>query len=192
LENNSLTERQDPRSDTETSQKIARLLLEYHPRNDSQAGDNEMLRSFGKRKGCSLKNYASLSLASLSVLLLFCSNVNSQPTDDLAQSGNAFVRVCSVIDKDPKEHNALEVAQDVACVKYVEGLVQGVYEEISYSHAVTDKEPPKPFCLPGDVEDAQTVRIVLKYVHDHPDKAHMATSTLILLALAWSFPCQTK
>ena len=142
-------------------------------------------------RGCSLRNRSGLSLASLFVLvLLCCSNVSSQTTDDLAHSGNDFVRICSVIDKDTKEKNPLEVAQALSCLNYVEGFVHGVYEEVSYAHAVTDKEPPKPFCLPGDVEDAQTVRVVLKYVHDHPDKAHMATATLIVLALASSFPCK--
>jgi Rap1a immunity proteins len=128
-----------------------------------------------------LKNYSSLSLASLSVLvpvLLCCSNVSSQTTDDLAHSGNEFVRVCSVIDRDTKKQNPLEVAQTASCANYVEGFVHGVYEEISYAHAVTEKEPPKPFCLSDEVEVAQTVRVVLKYVHDHPDKGHMATSTL--------------
>lgn len=105
-------------------------------------------------------------------------------------SGNAFVRMCSVLDnKKIDEQTPLENQHAVACIAYAEGVVQGVSQEVAFSHAMTNKEPLRPFCLPDDAENGQLIRVVLKYIRNHPEVAHQSTAFLIVLALKESFPC---
>ena len=74
---------------------------------------------------------------------------------------------------------------------YIQGLSAGVDETITFAtgkgYAV-----PLPFCIPDGVEVKQSVIIVLKYIRDHPEKAHIRASTLAMTALQKAFPCSLK
>jgi hypothetical protein len=130
---------------------------------------------------------------SLAVALLCCSFVSAQaPQEFPSTSGNAFLRLCSAIDADEKDRTHEDYQHGMMCIAFVEGVVQGVSEEIGYAHSMTNKPPPAPFCLPDDVENGQIVRIVLRYIHNHPEEAHRKTSMLVALALQGSFPCRSK
>jgi len=80
----------------------------------------------------------------------------------------------------------------MGCIGYVEGVSDGVFEEVAFAHAMSNKEPAKPYCLPEDTENGQLIRIVLKYVRDHPEEAHYSTAFLIVKALREAFPCTTQ
>ena len=127
--------------------------------------------------------------------LLLCSSVSSQepsaPRDYPSTSGNAFLRLCSVVEKNEIETNQ-EGQHVVACVAYVEGVVQGVSAEVAFVRDVGGKEPLKPFCLPDNVENGQIIRITLKYIRNHPEEAHQSTVILVVQALREAFPCQAK
>ena len=105
-------------------------------------------------------------------------------------SGNAFVRVCSVLDKDTWA--ALENINVVSCTAYVSGVVDGVNYEQSFAEHVTTRKPPKPYCVPEPIENGQEIRIVLKYIRDKPEIAHLPTAPLIMSALSKAYPCPSK
>jgi hypothetical protein len=131
----------------------------------------------------------------LTVLLfaVSCSLASAQqPQEYPSTSGNAFVRICSVIDKDSEQRDGSDRMHLAACLAYVEGVLDGTSQEIAYVHVMTEKEPPKPFCLPDDVEMGQIVKIVLKYVRNHPEEAHERTGFLIAVALEDTFPCTAQ
>jgi hypothetical protein len=92
-----------------------------------------------------------------------------------------------VIDRDAKA--SVDLQKEVACIGFVEGLVNGVYAEAVYLYKVNHKESPKPFCLPKDVENAQLIRVALKYIRNHPEVAHRSSAPLIVDAFEGSFPC---
>jgi hypothetical protein len=105
-------------------------------------------------------------------------------------SGNAFLRLCSAIDKeDQSSHEAIAVT---ACLGYVDGFTEGVALERLYAGSKEKQKPSAPFCIPEDVENGQMVRIVLKYVRDNPTDAHMSTSLLMMDALGKAYPCPGK
>lgn len=103
-------------------------------------------------------------------------------------SGNAFVRLCSVAAKDV--HTVEESRNNIACVSFVKGVVQGVEDVAEYTQALTGKEPLSPFCVPDGVENGQMVSITLGFVRNHPENADLPTSTLIIGALGTAFPCK--
>jgi Ssp1 endopeptidase immunity protein Rap1a len=127
----------------------------------------------------------------LMIVFLCCGMFASAQTPDLPdQSGNAFVRVCSAIEKD--QHTDLETLHVLSCMSYVSGFVQGVFWEAEFVKTNTNKEMRKPFCRPKDVENAQLVKVVLKYIRENPEEAHEPTAVLIISALAKVYPCSTS
>jgi hypothetical protein len=98
-----------------------------------------------------MNNWKPATSAMTCALLLCSSFVSPQgstaktASELPSTSGNAFLRLCSVIDKGV--HTDSEVAHSVMCIGYVVGVVEGVTAEVVFVHAVTNKEPPKPFCF---------------------------------------------
>jgi hypothetical protein len=117
--------------------------------------------------------------------------VSQEQSEFPSTSGNAFVRVCSALDKNSDEQTRMDYVHTAACIGYLTGIIDGVSEEAAYSHAMTERVPPSPFCMPDDAENGQLIRIVLKYIGDHPEEAHKRTAFLISLALKQAFPCST-
>lgn len=125
-------------------------------------------------------------------LVVICALVGSAHAagDYPGDSGNAFVRTCSGIDRDDKDKTNVELEKDVACVGYISGLTDGATAEHAFAHSETHKSVPEPYCLPAKVEYGQLIRIVLKYINDHPETAHMRTPPLAVLAWQKAFPCR--
>lgn len=56
----------------------------------------------------------------------------------------------------------------------------------SESHVV-----PKIYCLPkGGIVVGQAVRVTVKWLHDHPEKLHLAGDILVAMAIKDGFPCK--
>jgi hypothetical protein len=113
-------------------------------------------------------------------------------TEMLSESGNAFLRLCSAVEQSEKS-TPLETIHSVDCLAYVQGFTEGMDAEVAWAQGWTQKgEQPQPFCRPEDVENGQLVRVILKYIRSHPEKAHKGTATLIVEALRQAFPCPSK
>jgi hypothetical protein len=106
-------------------------------------------------------------------------------------SGNAFVRLCSAMDKALDKEKITEGAYVVACLEYIQGFTHGVDYEVAFVQGKTKRIVPAPFCLPDDVENGQGVRILLKYIRDNPEEANKPTAILIMKALGKAYPCPT-
>lgn len=126
------------------------------------------------------------------LVLLACSSfVHAQSqAESVHASGNAFLRLCSAVDKDVNELTQRELLGLLECLGYVDGYLEGVIAEAGFVDASKgDKKTPTPYCQPTGLENPQTIRIVLKYIHNHPEEAHAPTALLMFEALSESFPC---
>jgi hypothetical protein len=47
-------------------------------------------------------------------------------------------------------------------------------------------------CIPEGVSSGQTVRIVVKWLRENPDKLHMPASVLAVAAIRNAFPCKSE
>jgi hypothetical protein len=110
----------------------------------------------------------------------------------LYESGDAFARECSPADKQlGKSISSSDLESVVNCSLYLVGFVQAVqFENSAFTFVMTGQKHPLPFCLPAGVENAQMVRIVLKYIREHPAEAHEPTPKLVMFVLHQSYPCR--
>src|SRR6202035_3342212 len=97
---------------------------------------------------------------------------HSQDTEQLWDSGNAFLRMCHVTDKSSGEMTSSELCFANHCISYVNGLEDGIELEMDLSHG-SDHQDLFPYCVSPGVTKGQPVRILLKYIRDNPAKAHM-------------------
>jgi hypothetical protein len=73
---------------------------------------------------------------------------------------------------------------DVALNKYEEwrdGFCRGIVEGVSDTSSLV--------CQEEGVVFGQEVRIVVKYLQDHPEQLHLKNTKLVEMALAKAFPC---
>lgn len=113
---------------------------------------------------------------------------HSQAQEFPESSGNAFVRLCSAIDKE--DRTSSDLSQVMACVGYVSGFENGVEFGADFVNYKAVKKIRKPFCRPLAVENGQLVRVLLKYIRENPEKAHEPTSWLMMDAFGRTYPCE--
>lgn len=71
-----------------------------------------------------------------------------------------------------------------ACIGYVTGFVEGWDLNGFASNGLR-------LCFPNGVTNEQLVKIVYKYLNDHPERLHMEAGTLVLMILDDTFPCDS-
>jgi hypothetical protein len=91
-------------------------------------------------------------------------------------SGNEFISLCV-----PDEPTNLHWDE---CMGYVIGIDDGI--QLAYD--IQGK--PQPYCIPSEVTTGQMVRVLIKFIKDHPEKAHSKTSVLAVESFITAFPCK--
>jgi hypothetical protein len=98
------------------------------------------------------------------------------------ESGNAFLSACA----DLSESSRTSGYEQGVCLGFVKGIEAGVSMAYDYENRTA------PFCVPDEVTNGQMLRVLTKFITDHPEKAHYQTRVLELEALMKTFPCETK
>jgi hypothetical protein len=97
---------------------------------------------------------------------------------DMDANGNRFLAICGDV---PDMVHLTDMG--FACVTYVGGLADGIA-------MFADKgSVQEMYCSPSGVTHGQTVRLLVKYIKDHPEKSQETTRLLMLEALVAAFPC---
>jgi Rap1a immunity proteins len=128
-------------------------------------------------------------------LLVFCTlSIPAFSANHLYNSGNDFLSECSGLDRaNDSTLTNVEMAKNMQCLSYVEGLIDGAfYESVRTKADGKLKMGSLPFCRPEGVNNLQLARVALKYVRDNPEKAHLTTAVLVFEALKNAFPCSEK
>jgi hypothetical protein len=121
------------------------------------------------------------------VVLILCVSIavpvakTQNNTMDVGDSGNAFLSLCGNM-----PDNAPSGFQQGDCL----GYVVGVDDAIRMAYDVQNQT--QPYCVPEEVTHGQVVRVLIKFIHDHPEKAHAETRMLEFQALIGAFPCKAK
>jgi hypothetical protein len=118
-------------------------------------------------------------LLSASVLFSLMSGQNALAQDKpngntLLQQCNAAVRRMDAVKTGRDPGNASEQQDAEYCLGYINGFVDA-----------DDRH-----CSPDGVTMQQYIRVVVKFLNDHPEKLHLGRAHLVGEALGNAFPCQ--
>ena len=113
--------------------------------------------------------------------LLFASTVSSNsmahsPDEDVT-SGNWLLVSCQLSARAMDDSTVEQTKFDSYRVGICNGLVEGV----------GDVSPR--VCRDSSVTYGQQLRVVVKYLQDHPEELHLRNTALVEKALAKAFPC---
>jgi hypothetical protein len=87
--------------------------------------------------------------------------------------------------KDPTPNDYPHLMRGTVCTAYLMGLADGIVVERGYAEASGGSKANSPYCVAdtNGMEQGQRVRILLKYIGNHPEKAHMLTAALYINAM---------
>jgi len=70
---------------------------------------------------------------------------------------------------------------------FLEGVCWGMIAGFDYGYS---SKMRTTYCVPSEVNKGQIIKVVRKYIDEHPEKLHELYGKLIVEALNESFPCQ--
>jgi len=76
------------------------------------------------------------------------------------------------------------VAKGNTCYGFVVGI-----EDAQDTFTALGKMSPL-WCSPDEVSAGQLIRVVTKYLREHPESLHRSASSLVANALGFAFPCE--
>jgi Rap1a immunity proteins len=138
-----------------------------------------------------------LSCAVLIVAFLVAVPVHAQTNaKSISDSGNRYLDICAALEKPPAQWNEMDFLNSGLCQGFMLGFRDGIglsiamlkHNDSSLSYLKGSIED-LAVCTPDNVEVGQVVRIVLKYIRDHPEQAHLPSAQLIVLAEFNVYPC---
>lgn len=117
-------------------------------------------------------------------------------------NGESLLSYCeaslSLLEKQAKTVNVESASKSGVCLGYITA-----FEDITNLNASkpvelpTEVSPdsaasapkPLPYCMPDEVSLTQEVRVVVKYLQDHPQQLQQPASELLSTLFAQAFPC---
>lgn len=123
---------------------------------------------------------------SLLLILFAVLTPNAQePTQDF-NTARGFYDKCDVVDKNGSKLNANESFRNGFCLGFAVGFTRGFSSGEMY-HSV--KMSDRLYCIPEGVNNQQVLRVIRKWIADHPESTHNAPETEAAAALHNAFPC---
>lgn len=118
------------------------------------------------------------------LILLIPSSVHSQNIID----GNMLLNECSFELKDNiPNSDSVGLAHRAFCIGYLSGV-----KNLGSLYAAwiqgTQKKPL--FCTPYEVTTGQIIRVVVKFLNDHPERLHEHALFMVVDAMGQAFPCE--
>jgi hypothetical protein len=120
------------------------------------------------------------SLAVLLLILLLPNIGSAQKTTTSYEVGSALVERCKdypVTDKTSMPQELLKVEVKIG---FCEGYIEAHAEALTYEGKA---------CIEADIDPAQLIAVVNKYLTDHPELWNRGASWLVRNALIQAFPC---
>lgn len=127
----------------------------------------------------------------------FASGVSAFDGNQLLKECKAYVNLLSLRDVQDKDDPDVLRAQargdyvnGMHCLGYVTGVADSY--QINEPPSTAALDPKKHFCLSDGVTPNQTVRVIAKWLEDHPARLHELAIGLVLSALKDNFPCKPQ
>jgi hypothetical protein len=109
-----------------------------------------------------------------------------------ALSGNDLLRECTFALRFDDGDRALineELTYGAHCGGYLLGFYEG-YGAKAAADKVLGGTPNREVCFPDNLPTDQMVRVVVKYLREHPERLNQAPGLLVVGAFYGAFPCK--
>ena len=122
----------------------------------------------------------------LIVLVALAASLNTTAEEVKLYTGSELLGDCTayvqMIDSDGKTRTSSPkiAGKGMGCFGFVFGFGEGV----GYAGGRFEA------CFPSDVTRNQYIRVIVKYLEDHPEQLHLDSSVLIDKAFTSAFPCE--
>jgi len=124
------------------------------------------------------------------LLLTVGTPARSEKNDDNPfSSGTNFYEACAAAEKLTSDEHVdhVEIRNAAECLGFLAGVDQATWAtEATHNIAESDGI----ICLPENSTRLQELRIVRKYINEHPEKAHLPAVVQVINALHEAFPCK--
>ena len=130
------------------------------------------------------------------MLLVF--GVSSPSRAANIKDGNDLLDACRDADKGPDEMKTQDqLRRSMMCLGYITGVTDGIKVATQVNERVNGKplnlgEWGGMFCIPDGVKVGQMLRVVVKYLRDHPEELHNDSAELVVAAFLTAFPCKVE
>jgi len=149
------------------------------------------------------KLFLLTTVFSFSILLpqsAFAIGSSSIDGNQLLKECKAYVNLLSLRDvKDMDDPDVLramargDYANGMHCLGYVTGVSDDHFNcQVNEPSSTAALDPKRHFCLPDGVTQNQTVRVIVRWLEDHPARLHERAIELVVTALKDSFPCKPR
>lgn len=102
--------------------------------------------------------------------------------------GNQLLESCRIIDRAMEQNTTLSSAEFVKGGQCL-GLTEGVRNTILYLNSIVPQN--YKVCFPeGGIKNIQAVRIVEKYLREHPEDLNQDQTFLTMMAYKTAYPCK--
>jgi hypothetical protein len=107
------------------------------------------------------------------------------------QDGTELLKSCARFST-PAPNGKLDESAAIEAIG-CSSLVRGVMETLLIWETTDSKRDAISLhgCISAEIGNYQAIRVVTKYLNDHPEKLHLGDTVLIRLALTNGFPCKT-
>lgn len=121
---------------------------------------------------------------SVSVVTSHAQQQHLSTREKLVETGGAFLKTCSVVEKPTKTLSSTELLDANYCAAYIAGFVDALQVTAElYQEAVA--------CFPeGEIDLRQATKMVLAYIREKPERRERTTAVLVGAALARAYPCR--
>lgn len=120
-----------------------------------------------------------------SLLITFLASYFLVPTALARPDGNSSIGGCSAVVRKFDGEESNQYVQMGICIGYVQGIINS---ELAIQIQTDGKLAS--FCPPEEINNIQAVRIVEKYMKEHPEELHMHEYIIVTSAFKNAFPCK--
>ena len=130
-------------------------------------------------------DFLRVEFAAMKKILIFSAFLFAFTSLSHAINGNELLRQCRAAEL------ARPTTEENSDYTYCRGYVMGAVEtRLLFENLKRQESTKKHFCMPDEMLNSQLVLIVVKFLHDNPDKLHWAAPALINNALIAAYPCK--
>jgi len=128
------------------------------------------------------------------VLTLACALFVAVPARAARWTGNDLLEKCQVALNADEAGHGTKNAQETMAVGWCNGFIMGATEQamMQFNPATGQKNGPPIFCVPSSFNYGQELRLVVRWLNDHPESLHKSATYLVVQALQESYPCNNQ